>query len=167
MAILELDDFEFHADIMSAINERELDKLSFSPIFVFLIAWAVKNNCLGEELKRYAAFNENYPKLLSGGISFSDFVLNVLDGKLLESSFSSEALPFIKDYIEYDGYVEDLTKVYKTNLGILPINLKLTDSLYDAINESRKNYEINKNNFPDLIVFTDPDELLKQQNGVF
>lgn len=167
MTILELDDFEFHADIMSALNERELDELSFSQMFVFLIDWAVKNNCLGEELKRCAVFNENYPKLLSGDISFSDFVLNVLDGKLIDSNFSSEALPFIKDYIEYDGYVDDLAKVYKTNLGILPANLKLTGSLCGAINESRKNYEINKNNFPDLIVFTDPDELLKQQKGVF
>jgi len=166
MAILELDDFGFHVEILSALNERELNELSFSPMFVFLIDWAVKNDCIGEELKQCEVFKENYPKLLNGEVSFPDFVMDVLDGKLTETNFSKESLPFIKDYIEYDGYVEDLTKVYKTNLGAFPNDLDSSGALYNAINESRKNYEINKSNFPDLIVFSDPEELLEQQKGV-
>lgn len=163
MPIIELDDFEYHVDVVSALNGVQLDELAFSPIFVFLIDWAVKNNVLGEELKNCKVFNDRYPKLLEGKDTFSAFVLDVLDGKLTETNFADEVVPFIKDYIDYDGYVEDLTKVYATNIGVLPNNFENSELLYEAINVARENYLQNKVNFPDLVVFSDPEQLLKER----
>jgi hypothetical protein len=144
MPIIELEDFEYHAAIASVINDRELSELAFSAMFVFLVNWAAKNDVLGEELKTCSVFAERYPKLLQGNESFSSFVLDVLDGKLTTSSFSDEVVQFIKDYVEYDDYVSDLTAVYSTNIGALPENFEKAEVLYKAINTSRKNYKENK-----------------------
>lgn len=165
MPILDLEDFEYHAALVSAINERELDVLVFSPIFVFLVDWAARNGVLGESLRSCGVFAERYPKLLEGKESFSSFVVDVLDGKLTESLFSGEVVQFVKDYIEYDGYVHDLTAVYSTNIGDLPWDFEKSEDLYETINASRKNYEENKRNFLELVVFTDPASLKREREA--
>lgn len=165
MPIIELEDFEYHAAIASAVNEREICELDFSPMFVFLVDWAARNGVLGKALRGNSVFSERYPKLLEGRDFFSSFLLEVLDGKLTESMFSEEVVQFVKDYVEYDGYVCDLRAVYLNNIGALPDSFQKADDLYKAIDTSRKNYEENRRNFPDLVVFTDPGQL-RRERGV-
>jgi hypothetical protein len=76
--------------------------------------------------------------------------------------YGSEYTAFA-DQIGYDGYIEDLTKVYATNIGVLPNNFEKSRNFYEAISTSRKNYEKNKLNYPDLVVFSDSEQLIKER----
>ncbi len=163
MPLLELDDFDIHSELTSVLNGTEQNELAFCPMFVFLICWAAESNFLGLELKSCEVFSKYYPKLRQGEISFEKFVLDVLDGKLTESNFSDEVSEFVKDYIECEGYVVDLTRLYNTNVGDLPSDFKEFDMLCKFINMSRKNYGENKLNYPDLVVFSDPEQLKREQ----
>jgi len=166
MIILQLDDFEYHVELSSSLNGEEANVLVFCPMFVFLVDWAFKNNLLSDSFVGSGNFILQYRKLVTGEYSFSNFVTETLEGKLFESHFKDEAKVFIKDYIEFDGFINDLTKVFSTNLGALPKSFENSEALYKAINLSRKNYEINQLNFSNLVVFSNPEELINQQKGV-
>lgn len=92
---------------------------------------------------------------MDGKISFVDFVLNALDGKLLDTNFSDGMRQFVRDYVEYDGYSEDLVRSFGVNLWELPHSFDNAAKLYDAIDVSLKNYRKNKETNPELVSFAD------------
>ncbi|MDH5181970.1 MAG: hypothetical protein OEY07_20085, partial [Gammaproteobacteria bacterium] len=161
MIILELEDFDYWAD--NQVTGKD-GVLVFSPMFVFLIDWAYKFNKIDESLLKEPEFNNAYLALSKNKIKFSEFVLDILDEKLLDTYFTEEARQFICDYIEYDGYMNDLSSTFKCAMWELPHELINTNILYDKINRSLANYIKNKSNYPDLCVFTDPEELKRQQD---
>ena len=163
MSILELEDFDMHAGIVSVLNEKELGLEAFSPLFVYIVIWAAENDFLGMRLKNDKSFISSYRALLDSKISFSTFVEVSLQNKLEEDYFNSEVLEFIIDYIEIDGYMEDLTRYFRVNMGLLPESIEKAKDFKSVIDRSMENYKINKENFPELAVFTDPKELIKQQ----
>lgn len=163
MTILELEDFDIHAGILSVVNEKELGLYAFSPLFVYLIYWAEKNGFLGDKLKNDESFKSSYRALLDSKMSFSYFVQTSLMDRLEEDYFDDEVLEFVIDYIEMDGYVLDLTQYFDVNIGSLPDSLEKVKDFKEVIEKSMANYKVNKKNFPELAVFTDPDELISQQ----
>lgn len=157
MNLLTLEDFEYHAQIASVLNGIALNELSFSPMFVFLITWAEKANHLSESVLTCSQFMESFKKLKAEQVSFEQFVINTLDGKLKESMFKDDSVNFIRDYIEFDGYVEDITNTFNTNLGVMPHNFNQFGELYSLINCSFYNYHVNKLKYPDLVIFEESD----------
>ena len=165
MILLELEDFDYAVEFAYALDNLEIDELKFCPMFVFLIDWAYKRKLLDEELTECEVFKKNYPQLLTKSISFSEFVLNVLDSKLMDSNFSHKTRKFISDYIEYDGYTEDLQNIFNIhNMWFLPEDFEKSTELYNKIDESYSNYLINKKNYPELVIFYSPEQLKKERD---
>ena len=165
MILLELENFDIAAEFAEALDGIEINELVFSPMFVFIIDWAYKRGKLDDEVKECGPFIDRYPELLAGKISFSDFVLDVLDSKIIDTNFTNDIRGFISDYIEYDGYQDDLVDVFKiSNLWFLKDNFDKSEKLYKRIDKSFENYIINKENYPDLIIFYDPEQLKKEQD---
>ncbi|MBO9492364.1 hypothetical protein J7384_18525 [Endozoicomonas sp. G2_1] len=163
MDIIDLEEYEFHAAMLSVLNNRALSILDFSPLVVFLLDWAKTNNFLDQTYFDKYIGEDKYSKLKLGKISFSEFVLREMKGILSSKFFINEVRCFVEDYCEYSGYSEDLTEVFQTNIGNLPVTFDDIGILYNKINESRSNYLENKINFPELIIFRDPELLKKEQ----
>ena len=165
MILLELEDFDCMAEFAEALDGIEINELVFCPMFVFIIDWAHKREKLGNEVKESIPFKDRHPKLLSGEITFSEFVLDVLDSKIIDTNFTSDIRKFISDYIEYDGYRNDLLETFKiSNLWFLKESFDNSEELYKRIDKSFENYTINKNNYPELIIFYDPNQLKKERD---
>lgn len=165
MILLELEDFDCMTEFAEALDGIKINELVFSPMFVFIIDWAYKREKLDDEVKESAPFKDRYPKLLSKKITFSEFVLDVLDSKIIDTNFTSDIRKFISDYVEYDGYRNDLLETFKiSNLWFLKDNFEKTDQLYKRLDKSFENYIINKENYPELIIFYDPEQLKKERD---
>lgn len=148
MILLELDNFD---DWALVAGEKGIG--AFSPLFVYLIHWAAENNKLDESFIKEAAFSDGYSKLLSGELSFTNFALDILDGKLADSYFAPEIRKFMHDYIDYDGYIDDLSNYFKLNMWELPCDLEQSRALFEIIDKSYENYEKNQKSNPDIISF--------------
>ncbi|MFQ3251491.1 MAG: hypothetical protein ACI9O6_003341 [Glaciecola sp.] len=160
--IIDLNDFDFHCVVMSSLNKKDLSLLDFSPMIIYLVCWAYEYHELTEGFTN--AESQKLALLKAGDVSFFEFTETVLEGRLESEIFKKGARSFVKDYYEYGGYIDDLTSVFSTNIANLPLNLINISGLYQAINKSRINYYINKSNFPELIVFRDPEQLKIEQS---
>lgn len=149
MVLFELDDFDYWVDISVTGDE-----LVFSPIFVFILYWALCENKLSEELLSEASFIKELTDLTDSNNSFSSFVEKELDGKICDSYFDESVRQFVSDYYEYDGYTDDLVKFFNRNLWELPQSLDKANDLNKLINTSLKNYRANLKKRPDIIDFT-------------
>lgn len=152
MILFELDDFNYWVD-NSVTGGRGTEV--FAPMFVFLVDWAVKRGQSEEAFISDPILSKLYSDLITEKISFVEFVFDGLDGKLLDTNFAEDIRDFVRDYVEYDGYSNDLVGSLKVNLWELPNNFKYTKSLYDAIDRSLKNYKRNKVINPEIISFSD------------
>ena len=150
MILFELDDFDYWVehDVVSGNGEA-----TFSPMFVFLIDWAAKRNCLDESFTSSSVMWNLYQDMVAGKVSMTEFVLDALDGKLLADYFSESVRGFISDYVEYDGYSKDLVDCFKVNMWELPHDLNESETLYRQIDRSFKNYSKNLMHNPDIVSF--------------
>jgi hypothetical protein len=163
MDIIDLEDYEFQLAILSILNKRVLSLKDLAPILIFLLDWGKSNNLLNRNSFNKMIGEEDYTKLKNGKLTFSEFVVDKMNGILSSDVFKEQVREFVEDYVEYDGYFTDLTEIYQTNVGDLPTNFDGSINLYQRINESKENYKENKKNFPELVSFMNPQAFKKTQ----
>lgn len=161
MELIDLEDYEFQAAITSVLNNRIVSPIDFAPMIIFLIEWAKLNEFIDQIYFDKTIGEDKYEELKLGKVTFNEFVLEAMDGILSSSIFKTEVREFIEDYVEFDGYVHDLTNVFNTNIGDLPDSYTKMNELDKTINNSRKNYLENKINFPELVSFIEPERFKK------
>ncbi|MFT4807937.1 MAG: hypothetical protein ACI9LX_001260 [Paraglaciecola sp.] len=166
MDIIDLEDYEIHAAITSALNSRVISPIDFAPLIIFLIEWAKLNQFIEQSSFDQIIGEDTYKKLKLGAVTFNEFVLEVMDGVLPSNIFKTEVREFVEEYVEFDGYVKDLTDIFKTNIGDLPRDFSKMEKLNETISYSRENYLNNKTNFPELVSFVDPEKFKKMISGV-
>ena len=165
MDLIDLEDYEFHAAITSVLNSRIVSPVDFSPMIIFLVDWAKENKFIQQTYFEKIIGEDDYKKLKLGKVTFNDVVLERMDGKLSSRMFKNDIRGFVEEYVEFDGYVKDLTDVFMTNIGDLPSSFAKMEVLHKKINESRENYLKNKTNFPDLVSFIEPEQFKKEMLG--
>ena len=95
MIIFEIDDFDYWSD--NSVVDGDSATI-FSPMFIFIIDWAYKNNHLDISLSNESTFNNAYKDIVDKKCNFKSFLLNTLDSKLLDTYFTINIRKFICDY---------------------------------------------------------------------
>lgn len=163
MVLLEMDYFEDLAEVASALEGRSFSSECFSPIYYFLLDWALSRGMLDDALVKSEHFFNLYQSAKSADISINDFVCRALDGKIVDDFFKKDYQEFFKDYILSDALIDDLKIHFNNQPWFFPDDVSVSGSTYDVFDLSYKNYCINKFNFPNLTVFYDPDVLIRER----
>ena len=160
MILFDYEDYEFWVSIGMAKNFA-----AFSPMHVFFIFWGYERDYLKEKVKNSDKFKKNHAKLVANEIDFTEFILQVFGETIASNIFKKEVRPFVEDYIDSSGYSDHLSEYYKCSIWDLPQNFDKVDTIYKIIDQSMKNYTINKKMYPKLILFDDPKTVEGKYDG--
>ena len=67
--------------------------------------------------------------------------------------FKNDIRGFVEEYVEFDGYVKDLTDVFMTNIGDLPSSFAKMEVLHKKINEESEIINLDKIQNPKELIY--------------